>query len=151
MGVVHFDDHDPKLTGSVTAQVEACGVEDVAQDPQVRHEKDAPVRRVDAVAREVLPHRFREGRGRREHVVVVAESQDVAPVPAYQPEPRGHLVDLVQVEREVPDVVFELVNEWARAPVPDLARQQVRPHAAGSSIETDSIDAASWPDRQPSS
>jgi hypothetical protein len=76
-------------------------------------------------------------------VVVVSEGQDVAPVPADQRELRGHLVDLVQVEREVPDIVFELVNERARAAVPDLALQQVRPHAASSTIEADTIAAAS--------
>ncbi len=143
MGVVHLDDHHAQLAGLVPAQVEAGRVEEVSQDPEVRYEGNAPGRGFDTVAREVRPHGFSERPGRGEQVVVVPEGQDVSPVLAHQPQLGGHLVDLVQVQREVPHVVLELVYERARAAMPDLAHQQVRSHAASSSAEADSIAAAS--------
>ena len=57
--------------------------------------------------------------------IAIMEGEDVQSVAAEQPEALRYLVDLVEIEREVEDIVLELVLHGLRAAVPDLAREQV--------------------------
>ena len=54
------------------------------------------------------------------------------PVAADEPQPAVDLVELGEVERDVVDVVLELVDERLGPAVADLALEQVGPHAARS-------------------
>ena len=90
-------------------------------------------------------------RGRRLEVVVVAQPEHVRAIPADRPDPARDLVELVEIEREIIDVMLELVDERSRPAMPDLALEQVGSHAARSPTAVDTSAAASKPDRQPSS
>ena len=149
--VVDLDDDDPQVAGRVPAQEEAGRVEDVAQDPEVGHERDLPAVRVDALASAGDRGPRAQVVGRRVEVVLVAERQQVRPAAADRPEPARHLVELVEVERDVEHAVLEGVRERPDAPVPHDAFEQVRPHAARSMSAAWTSSAASQPDRQPSS
>ena len=75
MGVVDLDDHRLELAAPVPAQEEAGRVEDVAEHPQVGHERDLPAVRVHAFAAQVVEDgRADVARGRVE-MVFVAEGQ----------------------------------------------------------------------------
>ena len=86
-------------------------------------------------------------------MVVVTERQEVPAIAADEPQPARHLVELVEVEREVEDVVLELVGERPDAPMADLAVQEVRLHARPllATGRSGAASAASKPERQPSS
>jgi hypothetical protein len=59
-------------------------------------------------------------------VIPVAEGEHVAPPAAEEAESSIDLLELVEVEREVEDVVLQLVGHGLRATVADHAAQQVR-------------------------
>jgi hypothetical protein len=56
-------------------------------------------------------------------MIGVAKRQDGSRIAAEQAAAPAHGVELVQVEREVPDIVLEPVADWLRAAVADLAEE----------------------------
>ncbi len=151
VGIVDLDHDHPQEAVRVAAEVEAGRVEDVAQDAEVGHQRDAPASGVDALAIEVLADGAVEIAGRHGQVVGVAEGDEAASVAPDEPRPARDLVELAQVEREVEDVVLELVDERLEAAMPDRAFEEMGPHAARSSRSATSASATSKPERQPSS
>jgi hypothetical protein len=151
VGVVDLDDHRGEIAGSVTAQVEARRVEDVAEDPEVRDKDDPPAGRIDPLPREVAPDVGREVGCGHGQVIGVPEDRGVPAVPAEQAEAAIELVELVELERGVPDGVVEGVDDGARATMANAALEEVRVHAACSAAAPVSSSATSNPDRQPSS
>ena len=73
MRVVDLDDDHPKLAGRVAAEVEAGGVEDVAEDPQAGDEGHLPSVGLHTVVAEVLPDPGGEVGRRRVEVIAVPE------------------------------------------------------------------------------
>ncbi len=134
--VVDLDDDDAQAHRAVATEVEAGRVELVAEDAGRGDEGDAPARRVVALLAQVLQDRGPQVRRRRQPVIAVAEGEHVEPVAAEEAQAPGHRVDLGEVEGEVEDVVLELVLDGPRAPVTDLAVQEVRPHARPVSLPT---------------
>ena len=90
-------------------------------------------------------------RGRHRHVVRVTERGRGPAVASEQAEPAIDVVELREVQRGIPDAVLELVAERAGAAVPDLAFEEVGPHAAASTPAGPISSAASKPERHPSS
>ncbi len=83
-------------------------------------------------------------------MVIVAEGEEIAPVPTDQSEARDG-VELAQVKREVEDLVLKGIGEWAGPAVSDDTLEEMRPHAARSCTAGASRSATAKPDRQPSS
>ena len=130
--VVHLDDDDAQDAVAVAAQVEAGRIEDVAEDPRIRDQRDPPAGRVLALVAQVVEHRRPQVGRRVRPVIVVAEREEVATVPAEQPRRAIDRVELVEVERQVVHVVLEGVDDRPRPPMADGALEQMRPHAAAS-------------------
>ena len=158
MGVVDLHDHDPERALRVTAEVEAGRVEHVAEHARVRDERDLPSAGVLAVRPKVLEERRPQIRRGRIEMIAVPHVQDPSSVATEQPRDAVDVVELVQVERHVVDPMLEGVHERSGATMPDHAFQEMRSHAARSSIRPMSPAsaamirwAASSPDRQPSS
>ena len=143
VGIVDLDDDEPELALRVAAQEEAGRVEDVAEDPQVGDERDAPAGRVHALVAEMLPDGGGQVVSGGIEMIAIPEAQDVRPVATHQPDPAGHLVELGKVQSEVEHREVEPVSERAGAKVGDLPLEQVRPHAASSSAADARSSAAS--------
>ena len=158
MGVVDLDDHDPERALRVATEIEAGRVEHVPEHARVRHERDLPAAGILALRPQVVEERCPQVRRGRIEMIAVAQLQDVAPVPADQARGAIDVVELVEVEREVVDAVLQRIDERSCATMPDDAFEEMRAHAARSSIgpatprvRRDDPPAASNPDRQPSS
>ena len=89
--------------------------------------------------------------GGRIEMVLVAEGQQVPAPAADRSQPARHLVELVDVERDVEDPVLERVGEGPDPPMSDDAFEEVGLHAARSCSAVWSASAASQPERHPSS
>ena len=140
----------PEARPAIAAQVEAGRVEHVSERPQVRDQGDAPALGVLARARRwTADRRRRRAPGRQ--VVGVAERRRGPAVATEQAQPAVERIQLIEVERGIPDGVLEAVADRARAAVADGALEEVRPHAATSTTASRTIAAASKPERQPSS
>ena len=103
-----------ELAGRVAAQVEAGRVEHVAEDAQVGDQGDAPAVRVVTIEPKVLRGSHR--RCRPQAAGRWSLSRKVTRFGRFRPTSRmrrGDLVQLGQVEREVVDVVLQLVRERA--------------------------------------
>ena len=133
--VVDLDDDDLHAPVCVAAEVEAGRVELVAQHARRGDEGDAPALGIEAFLAQVASAPTRAGRwlrGRQWSRSCSASA--LRPVAAEEPQAARATSSIsVEVEREVEDVVLELVDLRLRAPMADLAREQVRPqcgHAA---------------------
>ena len=130
VGVVDLDDDDAERAVGVSTEVEAGRVEDIAKDSQVRHQGHLPAGRIDALGAKVTAEVGVEVCRRGRKVVGIDERRDRTPMASEEAETSIELADLGQVEADVPDVVLEAVVGRRAAAMPDLADQQVRPHAA---------------------
>ena len=151
MRVVDLHDHHAQDALQVAAQVEACGIEDIAEDTQIGDERDAPSFGPLSGVAEMVANRCREILRRRIEVVRVPEREQVRAISADDPYPPRDLVELIEIEAEIEDVVLERVGERLRAAVPDLALEEMGSHAAAATASAAIISAAAKPDRQPSS
>ena len=143
VGVVDLDDDHRERPGLIPAEIEAGRVEDVAEHPQVGHEGDPPSGRVTPLLPQVITDGRVDVRRGRQQVVPVAECHDIGSIAADQQDARRDLLQLREVEREVVDVVLELVREGPVAMVTDLPLQEMRPHAARSIAGRDRSAATS--------
>ena len=120
-GVMDLDDHHPKRSGRIAAEVEAGRVEDVPEDAQVGHERDPPVAGRVTLGAEMRPDVGVEVPCWFREMVGVTEGDEAAAVSPHEPHAAGDLVQLGEVECEVEDVVLELIRERLGPAVADLA------------------------------
>jgi hypothetical protein len=103
--VVDLDDHRLELAAPVPAQEEAGRVERIAEHPQVGHQRDLPAARVKPrqqvvgmVARTSRAGGSKWSSSRKDQQRVPASAAD-------RPQPARHLVELVDIERDVEDAM----------------------------------------------
>ena len=95
--VVDLDDDHPQDTRRIAAEVEARGVEDVAEDTRVRDERDPPVIRVLALGAQMPEDRRAQVRRGHRPVVAVAEREQRSTGSTDGPDPSVDLVELREV------------------------------------------------------
>jgi hypothetical protein len=120
---MNLNDHRDEHVAGIAAKVEAGRVEDITEYPNVGNEGYPTPIQVDTLGTQVSVDVVRQVGRRRGQMIGVAKRQDGSRIAAEQAAAPAHGVELVQVEREVPDIVLEPVADWLRAAVADLAEE----------------------------
>jgi hypothetical protein len=128
--VVHLRDDRTERARGVVRVVEADRIEDVAEQPTLREQKEGAAAKIDPARAEAVLDLVARSPAEPVQVIGIMEGKDAAPIHPEEQQPPTERLELVEVEPEIGRRVAESVPRWPHAMVRELTPEEAGLHAA---------------------